>query len=86
MFKSARDLRLKAYSQSPNDPELMAVYANTLNGSELIAKLEAALALCDPSSEKARNLGVLIANLRAAGQRKLRRLTGTYEDGHVKLF
>jgi tetratricopeptide (TPR) repeat protein len=86
MFKSARDLRLKAYSQSPNDPELMAVYANTLSGSELIAKLEAALALCDPSSEKARNLGVLIANLRAAGQRKLRRLTSTYEDGHVKLF
>ena len=86
MFKSARDLRLKAYSQSPNDPELMTAYANTLKGEDLIAKLEAALALCDPSSERARNLGVLIANLRTAGQRRLRRLTSPYEDSRVKLF
>src|ERR1700741_353668 len=35
--KTARDFRLRAYRQSPDDPELMVAYANTLKGSEHVA-------------------------------------------------
>ena len=70
--KTARDLLLRAYRQSPDDPGLMVAYANTLKGSEHIAALEAALAKIDPASEQARNLRVHIANDRAIGDRKLR--------------
>ena len=85
MFKSARDLRLKAYNQSPNDPDLAMFQANVLKGAELLAALEAALALSEPGSEKARNLQMYIAKYRVLGERKLWRLTSPYEDSHVKL-
>jgi tetratricopeptide (TPR) repeat protein len=72
LFKSARDLRLKAYSASPDDPRLMLAHANTLKGQEHIAALQETLARLDPASEEARSLRVHIANDRAVGGRKLK--------------
>lgn len=83
--RTARDLRLRAYRESPDDPELMVAYANTLKGSEHIAALEAALLKIDPATEQARNLRVHIANDRAIGDRKLRRLVSPYESSQIKL-
>jgi tetratricopeptide (TPR) repeat protein len=83
--KTARDFFLRAYRQSPDDPVLMVVYANTLKGPEHIAALEAALAKIDPATEQARNLRVHIANDRALGDRKLRRLVSPYESSRIKL-
>jgi len=84
--KTARDFRLLAYRQSPDDPELMVAYANTLRGPEHIAALEAALLRIDPTTEQARNLKVHIANDRAVGDRKLRRLVSPYQSTRIKLF
>ena len=84
-FKTARDLRLQAYSSSPADPELMLVHANTLTGAAHLAALEEILKIYDPSSEPARNLRVHIQNDRAFGDRKLRRLTSPYQAEHIKL-
>lgn len=86
LFKSARDLRLKAYSAAPNDPDLMLFHANTLKGQKHIEALEEALARLDPGSEEARSLKVHIANDRAVGDRKLRRLISPYQNGRVKLL
>jgi tetratricopeptide (TPR) repeat protein len=83
--KSARDLRLMAFRQSPDDPELMLAYANTLKGAEHITALEAALARLDSATELARNLRVHIANDRAVGDRKLRRLVSPYQSSRIKL-
>jgi tetratricopeptide (TPR) repeat protein len=83
--KTARDFLLRAYRQSPDDPALMVAYANTLKGPEHIAALEAALAKIDPTTEQARNLRVHIANDRAIGDRKLRRLVSPYESSRIKL-
>ena len=84
-FRTARDFLLRAYRQSPDDPGLMVAYANTLKGPEHIAALEAALAKIDPATEQARNLRVHIANDRAIGDRKLRRLVSPYESSRIKL-
>jgi tetratricopeptide (TPR) repeat protein len=84
-FKTARELRLKAFRKSPDDPELMLAYANTLKGSEHIAALEGALAKMDSSTERARDLRVHIANDRAVGNRRLRRLVSPYQSSRVKL-
>ncbi len=86
MFRSARDLRLKAYRLSPKDPDLMVSYANTLKGQDHIAALEAAVALLDPASDEARHLRIHIANDRALGDRKLRRLISPYETSRMKLL
>src|SRR5579872_3907983 len=83
--KTARDFLLRAYRQAPDDPVLMVAYANTLRGPEHIAALEAALAKIDPATEQARNLRVIIANERAIGDRKLRRLVSPYESSRIKL-
>jgi len=83
--RTARDLRLRAYHLSPEDPELMLVYANTLKGQEHIAALEAVLGKIDASTEMARNLRVHIANDRALGDRKLRRLVSPYQETRIKL-
>ena len=85
-FKTARDLHLAAYREVPEDPELMVAHANTLKGAEHIAALEQALARFDPASEQARNLRVHIANDRAVGSRKLRRLVSPYSASQMKLF
>ena len=87
MFKSARDLRLRAYKLSPEDPELMLAWANTLKKARHTSMLlEAALARFDPLSGEARALRVHIANDRAVGDRKLRRLVSPYENTSIKLF
>jgi len=83
--KTARDFRLLAYRKSPDDPELMVAYANTLKGPEHIAALEAALAKIDPAAEQANDLRVHIANDRALGDRKLRRLVSPYQSTRIKL-
>jgi tetratricopeptide (TPR) repeat protein len=83
--KSARDLRLRAYRLSPDDPELMLAYANTLQGPEHITALEAALGRMDSTTERARNLRVHIANDRALGDRQLRRLVSPYQSSRIKL-
>jgi len=83
--RTARDFRLRAYRQSPDDPELMVAYANTLKGPDHIAALEAALLKIDPTTEQARNLRVHIANDRALGDRKLRRLVSPFESSRIKL-
>jgi tetratricopeptide (TPR) repeat protein len=83
--KTARDLRLRAYRKSPDDPELILLYANTLRGAEHVATLETALAKFDSETEQARNLRVHIANDRALGDRKLKRLTSRYESSRLKL-
>src|SRR5262249_17465670 len=83
--KTARDLRLKAYRLSPDDPELMLAYANTLKGAEHIAALEAVLKEIDAATELARNLKTHVANDRAVGDRKLRRLVSPYQNTQVKL-
>ncbi len=84
--KTARDLRLKAFQQSPDDPELMLTYANTLKGTEHIAALQAALSKVDSGTELARNLRIHIANDQALGDRKLRRLVSPYQSSRVKLL
>jgi tetratricopeptide (TPR) repeat protein len=86
LAKTARDLRLNAYKQVPDDPELIAVYASTLKGDAHFKALEDALRIYDPASDEARRLRVRIANDRALGERKLRRLVTPYESGQVKLF
>ncbi len=64
----------------------MTAWANTLKSAAHIQALEAALAVYDPSSEEAQRLRVHIANDQAIGDRKLRRLTSSYETSRVKLF
>ncbi|HWF07674.1 MAG TPA: aspartyl protease family protein [Bryobacteraceae bacterium] len=86
LSKSARDLRLIAWQLSPDDPELIAAHVASLKGDERIRALEAVLTALNPSSEEARDLRVHIANERAAGPRKLRRLTSPYQAAQVKLF
>ncbi len=83
--RTARDLSLRAWAKSPDDPVLMLAHANTLKGADHIAALEAVLPLLDPETEEARNLRVHIANDRAVGDMKLGRLTSPYEEGKIKL-
>ena len=74
LAKSARDFRLAAYKRSPEDPELIMAYANTLKGEAHVKALEQAFQIYDPASEESRRLAVHIANDTAIGDRKLRRL------------
>jgi Flp pilus assembly protein TadD len=84
-FKAARELMLEAYRYSPDDPTLMMAKANSLKGAEHIAALEKVLAIYDPESDEARALRAHIANDRALGDRKVRRLTSPYESARIKL-
>lgn len=83
-FRTARDLRLKAWNYSPDDPELMIAHANTLKGAEHIAALESVLPWLDPDTEPARNLRVHIANDRAIGDTKVRRLVKPLSGRHYQ--
>jgi tetratricopeptide (TPR) repeat protein len=83
--KTGQDLLLRAFRHAPDDPRLMLAYANTLKGPEHIAALDAVLAKLDPAAEQARNLRAHIANDRALGDRKLRRLVSPYESSRIKL-
>ncbi len=85
-FKTARDLRLAAYHRSPTDPDLMLAYANSLKGEEHITQLQRIVDSIDPDAELAQRLRAHIANDRAVGDRKLRRLTSPYEESRVKMF
>jgi Flp pilus assembly protein TadD len=84
--KTARDLLNKAYLRAPADPVLASAHANSLSGPEHIAALERILALLDPDSEAAFNLRTHIANDKAVGDQKLRRLLSPYEAAKVKLI
>lgn len=83
--RTARDLLRQAYLACPDDPALMLARANTLRSTEHIAALEKTLAAIDPASEDARGLRAHIASDRAVGDRKIRRLTSTYEPARIKL-
>jgi tetratricopeptide (TPR) repeat protein len=85
LYKTARDLRLRAYSLSPEDPELMVAHANTLKGDAHIKALETALAIYDPASTEARNLRIHVSTDRATGEKKLRRLVSPYTASKVRL-
>lgn len=84
-FKSAQDLALQAYARAPKDPELMLAYANSLKGAKHIAELERIVEQLDPASEMARRLRAHVANDKAEGDRKLRRLTSPYEASRIKM-
>jgi tetratricopeptide (TPR) repeat protein len=84
-FKTARELRLEAWRNSPNDSELMLAQANTLRGAEHIGALERVLAVYDPESEEARSLRAHITSDRALGERKTRRLISPYKASRIKL-
>jgi tetratricopeptide (TPR) repeat protein len=84
-FKTARNLRLAAYAQQPNNPELISTYADTLKGVDHIAALERALALYDPASHEARGLRVHIAGDKAVGTRKIRQLASPYQTYKIKM-
>jgi tetratricopeptide (TPR) repeat protein len=83
--RTARDLLRQAFLACPDDPALMLARANTLRSTEHIAALEKTLAAIDPASEDARGLRAHIASDRAVGDRKIRRLTSTYEPARIKL-
>jgi tetratricopeptide (TPR) repeat protein len=85
-YKTARDLALKAYSLSPDDPSFMRAYADSLEGPKHIEAIERLLASLDPGSDEARILRVHISVDRSASGRELRRLTSTYESTKIKLF
>jgi tetratricopeptide (TPR) repeat protein len=55
-FKTSRDLLLAAYRRSPEDPDLIIAYANTLKGTEHVSTLQRALAILDPDTEQSRTL------------------------------
>ena len=84
-FKTARELMLEAYRYTPDDPVLMMAKANSLKGAEHISELEKILAIYDPETDEARALRAHIANDRALGDRKVRRLTSSYQSGRIKL-
>jgi len=84
-FKTARELMLEAYRYAPDDPALMMAHANSLKGADHIAALEKILAIYDPESDEARAVRAHIANDRAIGDRKVRRLTSAYESQRVKM-
>lgn len=85
-FKTSRDMRLDAFRDSPDDPELMIAHANTLTGVAHITALEQVLAIYDPASEEARNLRAHIDTDRSLGDRKLSRLTSPYQAWRIKMY
>jgi tetratricopeptide (TPR) repeat protein len=84
-FKTALLLVLAAHRVSPDDPEIVRDWANTLHGQDHIAALERALAIYDPASREARALRAHISSDRAAGDRKLRCITSPYRAYGIKL-
>jgi len=84
--KTARDLLLKAYAQSPDDPVLMLARAYSLKGRDHIQALAQAVAVLDPGCEQARDLRTHIAVDQATAGRELRRLTTAYEPAKLKLL
>jgi len=85
-FKSARALMLEAYRYAPEDPALMMAQANSLKGAEHVAALEKILAVYDSESDEARGVRAHIANDRAIGDRKTRRLASPYQAERVKML
>ena len=84
--KTARDLLLKAYSLSPDDPALKLAHADWLKGPEHVEALEEMLASLEQSSDEAKRLRFQIAVDRATLGHNLRRLTSRYESTQLKLF
>ncbi|HLH30975.1 MAG TPA: aspartyl protease family protein [Terriglobia bacterium] len=84
-FKTAQDIRLRAYQALPTDPELMLAHARTLKREERIRVLEQVLALRDPATDEARRLRATIATLRALGDRTPGRLVSSYAPVQMKL-
>lgn len=85
-FKAARELLLEAYRDSPGDPDLMTVRADSLKGAAHIAALEKVMAIYDPETDEARALKARVAIDRSVGDRKLNRLTSPYQSTRLKLF
>jgi Flp pilus assembly protein TadD len=85
-YKTARDLMLKAYSLSPDDPSLRQAYADSLNGAERVEALERILASLDADSEQAKQLRFQISLDRATLGRELWRLKSNYASTQVNLF
>src|SRR6185369_15984516 len=85
-FASARVLTERAYRLRPDDPALMRLHADTLKGSEHIAALEKVLAGLDAGSDEARDLRGHIADDRALGDRKTRKLVSAYGPTQIKLL
>jgi tetratricopeptide (TPR) repeat protein len=84
-FAKGRRLSLEAYKNSPDDPALMSIHANTLKGAEHLAALAELLAIYDPQSREARAVRAHIASDKALGDKKVRRLTSPYEASQMKL-
>lgn len=86
MYKTARDLRRRAFEAAPDDPNLSSVYVNSLEPDDRIAALEKELALLDPGSGNAKHLRIGIAIATALRGRKLRVLESPYEATTIKLL
>lgn len=84
-FKTAHEIRLKAYQASPGDPSLMLDHADSLKGEEKIHALEQILALYDPSTRQARSLRSRIAILRSLGDKTIGHLASPYAPSQIKL-
>jgi tetratricopeptide (TPR) repeat protein len=84
-FKTARELRLAAFQQSPNDPDLIVTWAGTLKGADRIIALQKALAIYDPASHEARGLRNRIASEKSVHDRKLFQLTSPNQQYKIKL-
>jgi tetratricopeptide (TPR) repeat protein len=84
-FKSGQILIKQAYLAAPSDPRLIAAWASTLHGAELLAALERAFAIYDPSSREERRLRARAAIGKTAGGRPLQRLTSPYQSYDIEL-
>jgi Flp pilus assembly protein TadD len=58
-FRTGQALMVQAYHAYPDDPTLIAAWADTLEGAGYVAGLERALAIYDPASREARRLRTL---------------------------
>jgi tetratricopeptide (TPR) repeat protein len=85
-FKSASHLLNAAYLRAPADPVLALAHANSLAGDDHISALEKVLAGLDPTSDAAVALRAHIANDRAVGDKKIRRLASPYEAYNISLL
>jgi len=83
--KSAEALFVMAWREAPNDPELIAAWANTLKGADHIAALKRVLACYDPSSVEARRLRSHIATDETVGERRVRVLASEYRPYELNL-
>jgi tetratricopeptide (TPR) repeat protein len=83
--QTARRLNQLAYVACPDDPAARLGQANFLKGAAHISALENALQFLDPESEDAHRLRIHLAQDRAIGDRKIRRLTSRYEPARVQI-